>query len=144
VPASAESLGQIVRRPEGLTLLAQDGRTTESAEIERILAADNLDSSKLSAREIADTIRAIPRGEAPDDFWAAYQAHVSAWRRAADAEDTLNKMDISESEIERASTALAEANMDIESTFAEVARIAESYGVAMPEPPAAPFDENTI
>src|SRR5688572_13303018 len=51
----------------------------QRAEIERILAADNLDTSRLSEREVADIVGGIERGRAPQDFWLAYRAHVRAW-----------------------------------------------------------------
>src|SRR5215212_5684199 len=54
-------------------------------EIERILAADNLDTLHLNPSEIADRMAAIQRGRAPDDFWQAYQRHVDAWQRFRDA-----------------------------------------------------------
>ena len=55
-------------------------------EIERILRADNVDTSRLGARAVAEAIADIGRGRAPDDFWRAYQAHVRAWERLADVE----------------------------------------------------------
>jgi len=64
---------------------------TLQQEIERILAADNIDPTDLTAREVADALARIPRGHAPDDFWASYRKHVEAWDRyaAADADPTL-------------------------------------------------------
>lgn len=89
-------------------------------EIERILRADNLDTSRLAAREIAEAISGIERGRAPDDFWAAYQDHVAAWKRLAEASG-------------RAEQALAEQG--IEASFDEVERIAGLYGARLPTPP---------
>lgn len=89
-------------------------------EIERILNTDNVDTSRLGAGEVADAIGGIRRGRAPDDFWAAYQAHIAAWNRLAGAAEGLE-------------TALAE--QAIEATFDEVERIARLYGALLPTPP---------
>ena len=89
-------------------------------EIERILEADNVDTSRLSAREVADAMAGIGRGRVPEDFWAAYQAHVAAWNRLAGAAASLER-------------ALAE--QAIESSFDEVERIARRYGARLPAPP---------
>jgi hypothetical protein len=97
------------------------------SEIERILRADNVDTSQLSEREVADSIAGIERGRAPQDFWVAYRAHVLAWERLADAVDKRRQ---SESEDET----LAEAERAIDTTFDEVERIARSYGAHLPTP----------
>ena len=89
-------------------------------EIERILDADNLDTSQLSAGEVAEAISAIERGRAPDDFWTAYQAHVAAWKRLAQSTESLER-------------ALAEQAID--SSFDEVERIARRYRARLPVPP---------
>jgi hypothetical protein len=89
-------------------------------EIERILDADNVDTSQLDAREVAEAIGSIERGRAPDDFWAAYQAHVTAWNRLAEASGSLEQT-------------LAEQG--IEASFDEVERIARLYGARLPTPP---------
>jgi hypothetical protein len=89
-------------------------------EIERILDADNLDTSRLSAREVAEAIGRIRRGRAPEDFWAAYQAHVAAWGRLAQATEI---------------AAQRQADSEIEASFDEVERIARAYGAILPTPP---------
>jgi hypothetical protein len=89
-------------------------------EIERILNADNLDTSRLAAAEVAEAIGGIRRGRAPEDFWTAYQAHVEAWNRLAGAQGSLE-------------TALAE--QAIHATFDEVERVARLYGAILPTPP---------
>ena len=89
-------------------------------EIERILNADNLDTSRLSAADVAEAIGGIGRGRAPEDFWTAYEEHVAAWKRLADARGGLE-------------TALAE--QAIEATFDEVERLARLYGAILPTPP---------
>jgi hypothetical protein len=89
-------------------------------EIERILSADNLDTSRLGAGDVAEAIDGIRRGRAPEDFWTAYRAHVEAWKRLAAARSDLE-------------TALAE--QAIEATFDEVERIARAYGAILPVPP---------
>lgn len=98
------------------------------AEIERILAADNLDTGELSAREVAEVMENIPRGGAPEDFWAAYQAHVRAWEELANAED-LAADDEDSASVDAAQDA-------IETTFDEVERIAGRYGARLPVPRA--------
>ena len=85
----------IVLAPAAVT--AQDNQivvrgTAATVEIERILNADNLNTASISSGGVADTIAAIPRGNAPADFWNAYQAHVRAWRRLADAEDQARRL----------------------------------------------------
>jgi hypothetical protein len=89
-------------------------------EIERILDADNIDTSVLSAGEVAAVISGIQRGRAPDDFWVAYRAHVAAWNRLAAADDRLEQT-------------LAE--QAIEASFDEVERIARRYRARLPVPP---------
>ena len=89
-------------------------------EIERILDADNVDTSRLGARQVAEAMGAIDRGRAPEDFWKAYRAHVAAW----------NRMARSEARLERA---LAEQAID--ASFDEVERIARRYRARLPVPP---------
>ncbi|MEO7177530.1 MAG: hypothetical protein ABIW83_01680 [Allosphingosinicella sp.] len=96
-------------------------------EVERILDADNVDTSRLTADEVAETIAAIERGRAPEDFWAAYHAHVRAWQRLAEAEARLL----------RQPARIEQAEQAIEATFDEVERIARSYGARLPTPPGA-------
>jgi hypothetical protein len=98
------------------------------AEIERILAADNVDTSRLSEREVADIVRRVERGRAPQDFWLAYRAHVRAWEQLA---DTVEKAG------EDRFGAVANAEQAIEATFDEVERVARSYGARLPVPPWA-------
>ena len=101
----------------------------ERSEIERILAADNVDTSRLSEREVADHIAQVERGRAPQDFWLAYRAHVLAWERLADAVERASQ---GESLFEAEEVVKAEQAID--STFDEVERIARSYGARLPIP----------
>ena len=102
-------------------------------EIERILDADNVDTSQLSPREVAEAIAAIGRGRAPEDFWKAYRAHVEAWNRFADAIDAARRGK-SDSPLEGGAE-LADADRAIDVTFDEVERIARRYGARLPIPP---------
>lgn len=102
-------------------------------EIERILNADNLDSNRLSARDVADTMATIERGRAPDDFWNAYQAHVRAWEQFAAASEQVQGQPAETAFVE-GSEALAAAQEAIGTTFSEVERIALSYGARLPMP----------
>ena len=104
----------------------------QRAEIERILAADNVDTSRLSEREVADSIARVERGRAPQDFWLAYRAHVLAWKRLADAVERAPKSGSRFYSEER-----VRAEQAIEATFDEVERIARSYGARLPTPPWA-------
>ena len=108
-------------------------------EIERILREDNLTSSQPSPREVADTMAVISRGSAPQDFWTAYQTHVLAWQRYAEAVEQTPRVQ-NESSFGDEGQA-AEAQQAIESTFVEVERIARRYGARLP---AAPIDPRTI
>ena len=111
------------------------GTVAERQEIERILQADNLDTGRLTSRQVATTIRGIRRGSAPEDFWTAYQAHVRAWERAADAEErAVGLMADKRPDLERAVADYLEAEEAIETTFTEVERIARSYGATLPTP----------
>jgi hypothetical protein len=101
------------------------------SEIERILAADNVDTSRLSEREVADIVGHVERGRAPQDFWVAYRAHVVAWQRLADAADRAGR-DRAESLFE--AEELVKAEQAIDATFDEVERIARSYGARLPIP----------
>ena len=101
-------------------------------EIERILREDNLDTERLGADAVVDIMSAIQRGQAPEDFWEAYQAHLRAWRWYAEAETRIRAQGgaafidgLDEYE------AAAEA---IDSTFDEVERIARRYGARLPAP----------
>ena len=129
-PAAAQRSDQLVPRGDSVT----------RAEIGRILAADNVDVSQLSPRQVADSIRAIPRGRAPDDFWTTYQAHVRAWESMAAAAERLERLANAKPSLQAdAMGEMAEAQAAIESTFDEVERIARSYGVGMPAPPGTPL-----
>lgn len=102
-------------------------------EIERILAADNLDTSRLDPREVAEAMAAIERGRAPEDFWVAYRAHVVAWQRLADAVDRARRRQGGARSEE--SEQMVRADQAIDSTFDEVERIARRYGARLPTPP---------
>jgi hypothetical protein len=98
-------------------------------EIERIVGADNLDTSRLSPRGVAEAIERIPRRRAPLDFWTAYRAHVQAWQHLADVADTAR------GSRQRAQLdAVAAAEETIDATFDEVERIARRYGARLPVP----------
>ncbi|HEU0100601.1 MAG TPA: hypothetical protein VFQ67_17715 [Allosphingosinicella sp.] len=101
----------------------------ERAEIERILAADNVDTSRLSESEVADIVARVERGRAPLDFWLAYRAHVRAWERLADATERA-----SQGESLFKAEEVVKAEQAIESTFDEVERIARAYGARLPVP----------
>lgn len=113
-----------------------EGEALARTEIERILEADNVDTSRLSAGQVVQAIREIPRGRAPEDFWLAYQAHVRAWERFASiearAEATARE---NPTGLGKLVPALEEASREIETSFDEVERIAQRYGVRMPTPP---------
>lgn len=102
------------------------------AEIERILAEDNVDTSRLSERQVADSIDQVKRGRAPKDFWLAYRAHVLAWKRLAEAVERAARSGSPFGSEDR-----AKADRAIEATFDEVERIARSYGARLPTPPWA-------
>lgn len=115
-----------------------EGQALQRLEIERILEADNLDTSRLSTRDVLEAMRAIPRGRAPDDFWAAYRAHVRAWERFAAAEARLEALQGGKSgDAAAAIAAMQEADLAIETTFDEVERIARRYGARIPVPATA-------
>lgn len=113
------------------------GTAVQRMEIERILEADNLDVERLTTDQILQTMRGIPRGRAPGDFWAAYEAHIRAWEQFAAAEARVQRLGDSAkpSVVERAEAALAAGEAAIESSFAEVLRIARLYGARVPTPP---------
>ena len=110
------------------------------SEIERILNADNLDTNRLSPREVADAIALIQRGRAPEDFWNAYQLHVRAWSRFADAFERAQRAQ-GESTFVEGMEEVETAADAIERTFDEVERIALRYGARLPVPPV---DTQTI
>jgi hypothetical protein len=101
--------------------------------IERILNADNLDTDRLSPREVADTMSEIPRGRAPGDFWTAYQLHVRAWQDYADARDAARVM-TSPTDIDHRpdGAAIEDARKRINSTFDLVEEIAHRYHARIP------------
>lgn len=102
-------------------------------EIERILREDNLNSDRLSPREVADTMATIARGRAPEDFWTAYQTHVQAWQAYADQVEQAAPQQGESSFGDEGGA--GEAQVAIQTTFAEVERIARRYGARLPAPP---------
>lgn len=92
-------------------------------EIERILAADHLDLSRMRPREVAEAMARIPKGRAPDDFWDRYQGHLRAWQwyAALAANPGVNGHDV------------LDAEAMVNATFDEVERIALRYGARLPE-----------
>jgi hypothetical protein len=119
---------------------AAAGDDAARTEIERILNADNLDTNRLSPRDVADSIAQIERGRAPQDFWAAYQLHVRAWSRLADAYERAQRQQ-GESTFADGMEEVETAADAIETTFDEVERIARRYGARLPIPPV---DTQTI
>jgi hypothetical protein len=98
-------------------------RSRDRLEIERVLQADNLDLGSMSPREVAEAMARIPRGRAPDEFWARYQGHVRAWQWYAALASTagVNGHDV------------VEAEALVNATFDDVERIALSYGARLPK-----------
>lgn len=117
--------------------VAQDAgtpaRTNVRTEIERILNADSESSAQSTPREVAELIATIPQGGAPADFWAAYQGHVLAWAQYAVLADSATQQRL-ETAIAENAEELAAAETAIDTTFAEVERIARSYGARLPGP----------
>ena len=102
--------------------------STAREEIERILAADNLDLDALSPAEIAATMARIPRGRAPQDFWDRYQGHVRAWQWYAAISEL---RDVSGHDVLRAKDL-------VDASFSEVEQVAISYGARLPVPRRGP------
>ena len=102
------------------------------AEIERILEADNLDSARLTPREVVEIMSGIARGGAPEDFWNAYQRHVQAWARLADVVDRAQAQQGESTFVEQ--NELAGAVAAIGASFDEVERIARLYHARLPRP----------
>ncbi len=102
-------------------------------EIERILNADNLDIDRMQPSEVVETMAAIARGRAPQDFWTAYQAHIQAWQRYAEAVERAPAQQAESDLIENPEAEAAE--QAVQTTFAEVERIARRYGARLPAPP---------
>lgn len=114
--------------------------TAARQEIERILREDSVTSSQPTPREVAETMAAIARGRAPEDFWTAYQTHVQAWQRYAQAVEQSPQQQQGESTFSGEGEA-GEAQQSIQTTFAEVERIARRYGARLP---ATPVDVRNI
>ena len=98
-------------------------------EIERILAADNVDTSRLSERRVAEIMIGIRRGRAPEDFWAAYSDHVDAWVILANAIARAGR----EPNVSNLA-AVDKADAQIDTTFERVERVARRYGAHIPTP----------
>ena len=113
---------------------------TPRAEIERILNADNLDTARLSPREVSGIMSGIRRGRAPEDFWTAYQLHVQAWANLAEVTERVQRQQ-AESTLAAGLDELAAAETAIGTTFDEVERIARQYHARLPAPPV---DTRTI
>ena len=99
--------------------------------IERILKADNLRVDLLSPAEVAARMEEIEQGAAPDDFWAAYQAQVRAWRAYASVIARSRGSDARDPD-KRATLAVAEARVAINSSFDLVEMQARRYGARLP------------
>lgn len=132
VLASMMLVAPIVQAP----VAAQDAEIvvrgdSSRMEIERILEADNVDTSRLNSREVANTIAGIARGRAPEDFWVAYRAHVEAWQRLAEVELVEREKPFPTRE---GAEALSMAEQAIERSFDEVERIARRHGAQLPVP----------
>jgi hypothetical protein len=106
---------------------------TDRTEIERILNADNLDTARLSAREVVEIMSGIARGRAPEDFWAAYELHVRAWANLAAVEESEQRPPDGSTFTENPDRREA-AEAAIGTTFDEVERIARRYGAHLPRP----------
>jgi len=106
---------------------------TPRAEIERILDADNLDTTRLTPRDVAEIMAGIERGRAPEDFWTAYQLHVLAWVNLANVVDSVRQGG-AESAFVDGLNELAAAQAAIGTTFDEVERIARLYHARLPRP----------
>lgn len=100
--------------------------------IERILRADNIDVEELPPQEVAARMEEIVRGAAPAAFWAAYQAHVGAWRAYADATSRSRNRDPRDDDRSVDGAAIASARARINVTFDRVQAIAAGYGVRVP------------
>lgn len=121
-----------------LPAVAQDGDIvvhgdSSRQEIERILNADNLETERMQPSEVVEAMAAITRGRAPEDFWAAYQAHVQAWQTYAQALERAPRQQVESGFPE--SPEAEEAEQGVQTTFAEVERIARRYGARLPAPP---------
>lgn len=124
---------------------AQDQEITVQADshrvaIERILEADNLDTGRMTPREVVETMGGIERGHAPDDFWDAYQVHLRAWERFAGLVEQVQRQ-YGESTFTEGMEELAEAENAVNTTFDAVERIARRYGARIP---VAPIDTGSI
>ena len=98
-------------------------RSRDRLEIERVLQADNLDLGSMSPRQVAEAMARIPKGQAPDEFWARYQGHVRAWQWYAALASTpgVNGHDV------------VEAEAMVNATFGDVERIAARYAARLPK-----------
>lgn len=110
------------------------------AAIERILEADNLDTARMTPREVVEAMGGIERGHAPEDFWNAYQAHLRAWERFAGLVEQVQRQ-YGESTFVEGMEELAEAEDAVNATFDSVERIARRYGARIP---VAPIDTGSI
>ena len=122
--------GTATAAPENMIVVRAD---VAGREIERILDLDNLEVELLHPREVAAAMASIERGRAPRDFWAAYQDHVRAWRRLAEASPSPLVLGIS-IPADDGPARRAEAKLAIETSFDEVERIARRYGARIPIP----------
>ncbi len=130
---ASPSLAQVPEAPPPPPIVVHG--PSPRAEIQRILNADNVDTTNLEARVVADGMALIERGRAPDDFWTAYQTHVDAWRKLADAEDLARSAaEGRTAQMGEVAALVAEAEAQVEATFSAVERIALDYGARMPIP----------
>lgn len=137
-PAIAQREPSTSREPSNEVVV---NGTQARQEIERILREDNLTSSRPSPREVVETMSEIAQGRAPEDFWTAYQTHVQAWQRYAEVVEQSPQTGHQGESNFGAEGEAGEAQTAIETTFAEVERIARRYGARLP---TTPIDVRTI
>jgi hypothetical protein len=109
-------------------------RSAAQPAIERILKADNLDVEALAPREVAQQMQSIRQGAAPSAFWQAYQAHVHAWTRYADALEAAGRRAPGEPPSPGSEWAVGEARTAINTTFDAVEALARQHGARIPLP----------
>ena len=113
----------------------------ECAEISN--GASRVQGDAAKAGYVADHQQALDTSGCPEDFRAAFQAHVNAWRQAqmAFANNTLTNnfiegavAGLSGNTANLGSTmgAAAQANQEINSTYYELTTIAARYGARIP------------
>ena len=140
-------------------LVSGCGQSRSVAAIERVLQADKETSQSRSVAEVVSKMRAIDQTDCPNDFKAAYLAHIHAWESVAVVErkaialkaesestgalvesfirgvlmDPFGKTNEIKAEFRHLQGEYEAASRDVKQTFEKVEQLAVANGAKLPQ-----------